>query len=225
MGKKMMAGTGLSLHCFDCDNRKITIDFSGKASDGQCYRNDASILFFSANSYKSAFLCIDKELNLRFEQNQAKDIEHLILPYYFTFRHYVELTLKAIIVALTDESSNITHDLKKLVNSATKFIKKLEFDKKTPRMFLTEDRFTEIKECIIREAETLKRRINDYCNVECADEYYRYIFEVENKALCLKNDKIELDYNQMHSLFTEIRDMLDGLCLKIREIKYIYCSL
>lgn len=222
----MLAGSGLSKHFIECKSKKVGIDFSGISSDGQCFRNDASILFFCANSYKSAFICLDKELDFRFENNNAiKDIEHLILPYYFNFRHYVELSLKALIVNLTKESPKITHDLQTLMTCVLEDIDILKFDESTPAMFCTQENYDKTKSEVIKLAQELNKKINEYQKHECAVEYYRYIFEKDKNDISLKHDKIELDYNQTRLLFFETRDLFDKLLMKLREIEYVYPTL
>lgn len=222
----MSAGSGLSKHFIEYESKKVGIDFSGISSDGQCFRNDASILFFCANSYKSAFICLDKELNSRFENNIiAKDIEHLILPYYFNFRHYVELSLKALIVNLTKESSKITHDLQTLMTGVLDNIDILKFDENTPAIFCTKEKYDNTKSEVIKLAQELNKKITEYQKFECAVEYYRYIFEKDKNDLSLKHDKIELDYSQIHALFLETRDLIDKLLMKLREIEYVYSTL
>ena len=222
----MSAGSGLSEHCIEYESKKVWVDFSGISSDGQCFRNDASILFFCANSYKSAFICLDKELKTRFENNiMSKDIEHLILPYYFNFRHYVELSLKALIVNLTKESPKMTHDLQTLILCVLNNIDILKFDESTPAIFCTKEKYDKIKSEVIKLAQDLKAKINEYQKLECAVEYYRYIFEKDKDDLSLKHNKIELDYNQTHSLFFEIRDLFDKLLVKLKKIEYVYSTL
>ena len=222
----MSAGSGLSQHLLNREEKTVGVDFSGKSADGECFRNDASILFFCANSYKSAFICLDKELRFRFENNYAhKDIEHLILPYYFNFRHYVELSLKALIVALTKESPKITHNLQNLMTCVTHAIDDLEFDTNTSAIFCTQEKFDSNKCEAIKLAQELNAKISEYLQFECAVEYYRYIFETDKDGLSLKHDRIELDYNQTHLLFFETRDLFDKLSTKLRNITYIYPTL
>ena len=222
----MSTGSGLSEHFIEYESKKVRVDFSGISPDGQCFRNDASILFFCANSYKSAFICLDKELKSRFENNIiAKDIEHLILPYYFNFRHYVELSLKALIVTLTQESPKITHDLQPLISCVLDNINFLKFDQNTPKIFCTEEQYDEIKSELIKLAQDLKEKINEYQKLECAVEYYRYIFEKDKNDLSLKHDKIDLDYNQTHSLFWGTRDLFDKFLMKLKQIEYVYSTL
>lgn len=222
----MSSGSGLSKHYIESNSKKVGIDFSGNAPDGQCFRNDASILFFCANSYKSAFICLDKELVFRFENNNpVKDIEHLILPYYFNFRHYVELSLKALIIALTKESPKTTHDLQSLMTCVLEKIDILKFDESIPAIFCTKEKYDKTKIEVIKLAQELNKKITEYQKLECAVEYYRYIFEKDKKDLSLKHDKIELDYNKTHALFFETRDLFDKLLMKLREIEYVYPTL
>lgn len=223
MGKKMYAGSGLLSYCVNREEQKITLDFSGNDETGCCFRNDASILFFDANSYKSAFLCIDRELAVRFQSNSEKDIAHLVLPYYFNFRHYVELALKAIIVGLTDESPKITHSLDSLMKEVCKCVEALEYDNETPPLFNNPPKFEKSKAQATSICDILKSKISEYSQIEYVDEYYRYIFEKDkSKGLVLNHAEISLDFPSVHSLFIEIRDLLDKLCVNLRDMTYIF---
>ena len=228
---KIKSGTGYSIHSIDRENKTISIDFSGNPdssdpifdkNDG-CLRNDASILFFVANSYKSAFLCIGRDIDNRFENNIEKDIEHLILPYYFNFRHYVETELKAIYVAVTNKSSENIHDICKLINQTVNAINEIsydEIDNSYPK--LPEDCFNEIKTNVLSICGKLKTMIDQYISIEPDVAYYRYIF---GKNLVLNNPVIQLDYPKTNQLFCSIRDLFDSLCIKLRDIIYIYFTL
>ena len=190
---KIKSGTGYSVQSIDRENKTIRIDFSGNPdsndpifdkNDG-CLRNDASILFFVANSYKSAFLCLGKEIENRFDKN--KEIEHLILPYLFNFRHYVELELKALYVTLTGESPKITHDLNELISNINDKLTNLDYseiDKGQGIFFISEKKFKDTKDECLETVEKLKNLIAEYSKDEPAVEYYRYIF---GKNLVLNN--------------------------------------
>lgn len=116
------------MHLIEREKKAIQVDFSGNAKDG-CYRNDASILFFAAKSYKDAFAVISQELNRRIEADcRANEIEHLILPYYFNFRHYVELELKALIVVLSGDSPKLSHKSGELVEYFSNLVDELKHD-------------------------------------------------------------------------------------------------
>lgn len=235
---KIKSGTGYSIHSIDRENKTIRIDFSGNPdsndpifdiNDG-CLRNDASILFFVANSYKSAFLCLGKEIENRFDKN--KEIEHLILPYLFNFRHYVELMLKALYVTLTGESPKITHSLNELVSNINDKLTNLDYceiDKGQGIFFISEKKFKDAKDECLETVEKLKNLIAEYSKDEPVVEYYRYIFENErsngDKYLVLNNPVIQLDYPKTNQLFCSIRDLFVSLCIKLRDIIYIYFTL
>ena len=223
---EMMDGSGLIEVEFDREKKRIRMNFSGydRYGDG-CYRNDASILFFASNSYRSAFLSIGRELEKRFEENRLKDIEHLILPYIFNFRHCVELELKALYVAITNQSPKVIHSIIKLTETLERVINEINYDQ-VDISYLTVSikEFNEIKSDILIIFSQLKSKVEEYNDMEAADEYYRYIFEKEKNTLQLKNPVIELDFVNTNELFINIRDLMDKLCMKIREIIYIQFS-
>ena len=229
LSKRLSTGSGASTHYFDRENKRLRIDFSG--SDGEkCYRNDASILFFASNSYKSAFLSLGSDIENRFENYTMKDIEHLVLPYFFNFRHYVELELKALYVAITSHSPKITHDLRKLIRITEQAIREISFNAiDNSFLRLTEAKFDSIKsEVTVLFAKT-RSMIEQYISKEPVVEYYRYIFENDkdngDKYLVLNHSIIELDFPETNKLFCNIRDSFDILCKKLREIIYIYFTL
>ena len=84
------------------------------------------------------------------------------------------------------------------------------------------------KECL-KTVEKLKILLTEYSKDEPAVEYYRYIFENEtvnkNKELILKNPIVSLDFNLTNNLFLKIISLFDTLCIKLREIIYIYFTL
>lgn len=229
---KISAGTGLLIVDFDRDNKKISIDFSGNDDrDGYCYRNDASILFFSANSYRSAFFSLGRDLEKRFESYVEKDIEHLILPYLFNFRHFVELELKAIYVTLTDKSPAITHDLTDLIGKIKNEITDLNYsniDHGEGVFFKSEKFFEDTKNECLKIIEKLKTLIDEYLKDEPAVEYYRYIFENEkvgkNRELTLNNPIISFDFNSTNTLFLNIRDLFDKLHKELNRIVFVQFS-
>lgn len=229
MTNKIATGSGASMHWLDREKKRVKIDFSGYDGD-LCFRNDASILFFASNSYRSAFLSLGRDLEERFESYIDKDIEHLILPYLFNFRHFVELELKALYVAVTNKSPDLTHDLKFLLTKVEESIIGIDYntiDKSYRNP--TEDQFNKIKDEAIGLFTDLKAKISIYIDKEPAQEYYRYIFEDEKKGreryIILKNTVVELDFLETDSLFKSIRSLFDKLRLKLRDIIYVYCSI
>lgn len=224
MSNKMATGSGASMHWLDREEKRVKVDFSGY--DGEmCFRNDASILFFASNSYRSAFLSLGRDLENRFENNAEKDIEHLILPYLFNFRHFVELELKALYVAMTNESPFVSHDLKSLSDKTEKALNNITY-KSIDRISrnVSEEEFNNFKNEAISIFSDLKRMILQYCLTEVAVEYYRYIFEKDGNNISLKNPVIEFDFKHQNELFINIRDKIDKLRMKLREFIYIYCT-
>lgn len=230
--KKMMNGTGITAHVFKKEEKQIGIDFSGYEPDNinfvgdkkVCYRNDASILFFSANSYWDAFNLISKEINKRFEGDYtSKGIERLILPYYFSFRHFVELELKALIIALSKHSPETTHKISKLVEIFCKLVDEIECDSSEYYIFSKD--YETAKRNSIQMCTKLSDLISQYLKFEYSDEYYRYIFEQKKGNLVLNHAVIELDYPSMNSLFYDIHDLFIKICIELRKIKYIYFTL
>lgn len=124
----MKNGTGKSLHTFDYEKKYSGIDFSGIDEDNCCYRNDASIFFYIANSDLTSFYVLSKQIEKSFAVQNRKEVEHLILPYYFNFRHYLELELKALIVGMTNKSPNIIHDLGALWEDFSKIFSSLSHE-------------------------------------------------------------------------------------------------
>lgn len=229
---KIFTGTGFLNSRFDRENKKIEIDFSGYDDrDGYCYRNDASILFFSANSYRSAFLCLGKELENRFDNSKVKNIGHMILPYLFNFRHFVELELKALSVALTGESPIITHSLNELIcdfNDKLTNLNYCKIEKGQGIFFKSEKFFEDAKNECLETVKKLKDLIAQYSEDEPAVEYYRYIFENEkvnkNKELILNNPIVSLDFNLTNSLFLNIMGLFDKLHQELNKIVYVQFS-
>lgn len=223
-----MNEVGLSTHSINRKTKKVEIDFSGYEPEWTnvigdktlCLRNDASILFFVANSYWTAFDLISKELNKRFENEyNNKDIEQLVLPYYFNFRHFVELELKALIVALSTSSPETTHKLNVLANELSNLIKDIERD---PKICSEQTRYIEAKEKSIYLCDKLKELIAKYCDIEFADEFFRYIFEKKNGSINLKHYVIKLNYCVENDLFNNIHELLMNICDELSSYKYIY---
>lgn len=225
MPKRMAAGSGATATWLNRENKTIKIDFSG--FDGNlCFRNDASILFFASNSYRSAFLSLGRDLEERFETYIDKDIAHLVLPYLFNFRHFVELELKALYTAITNNSPKITHDLKILLSYNKNALKELSFEEiDKSYISITEEKFNVSKKEACDIFDNLEIIINKYIEKEITVEYYRYIFEIQTenreKYLALNNPVIELDFKETDLLFKSVRDMADKLRVKLIEFIYV----
>lgn len=220
MDNSIKKGTGLSVHSIDYDQKRIAIDFSGIGEDNICFRNDASIFFFAANSYKQAFYLLGKKIEERFEnKNKEKEIEHLILPYFFNFRHYVELELKGIITAVTEESPKMTHNLKELFEIAKEAITLIE-PKQDEFFFKEADKHKANAQALI---EMIEVEMKPYLEQEPAADFYRYIFGVNNKNIVLSQPVIRLDYSKANDMFMDIVTHFNNLYEELRETgTYVY---
>lgn len=225
MSNQLADGTGMMEICYDSEKKKIILDLSGNDRRDGCYRNDASILFFASNSYRSSYICIGNELNKRFENNQIKHIHHLILPYLFNFRHFLELELKGLYVAITNESPTPTHNLDTLLKSVGTAITNLEFGQNDYiHIDLSIEEFNLLHPEIKTIYNDLKSLITKYSQNEPAVEYYRYVFEINNKQLKLNNPVIEFDFYEINELFLEIRNTIDKLRSKLKEVIFLMCT-
>ncbi len=224
----MKNGTGLSCRKFDAEKRYVGIDFSGieenegMQEEGHCFRNDASIFFYASSSYFASFHLISQQIDKAFEKAERKTVERLILPYYFNFRHYLELELKALIIGLTDESPNISHDLMYLWKEFSKRFSDLEYDSDQVLQYkVTQDSFEKQKSkilCVMAKAEII---LKEYVAKEPNVEYYRFIFDTKME---LKNPIIELDFPDVDKELRELAQRFKEIKLYLREIIYLYFS-
>ena len=219
MEKRVKSGTGLSLHSLDREEMKVEIDLSGDY-DNNCFRNDASIFFFAANSYKHAFYLIGKELEKRFSEGaKHKDIEHLILPYCFNFRHYVELELKGYIVALDNAPPGRTHNLSVLLESVSNMLESIEIE---DRSIFTENADANIEKACFS-MDIIKDKIATYLETEPAADFYRYIFDKDMKKLMMRETVISLDFVKTRELFRDVMREFNNVYTCLREAGlYIY---
>lgn len=97
-----------------------------------CYRNDASVLFYIANSYWNATKTLEEKIKNCFEDEKDYSdlITQLVMPYLFEFRHFVEVSLKALFMNATGEQAETIHDLDKLFISAKDAILALQRDER-----------------------------------------------------------------------------------------------
>ena len=234
---KQMAGTGLSVHRFDFLTKSMSIEFngivrevdkSGKIVD-HCFRNDASILFFAANSYKKSFDVISNKIDALFmepESNKvARDISHLILPYYFSFRHFVELELKAYIMCITKRKPKKSHTLNDLYNDYYNKLRSLQY--KGIDLILPKQDFRDHKNKAMEISRLLREKLDSYIDLESADEYYRFILELPDKndtdkSLKLNRSEIKLEYGDTDRLFRDMCKLFNAIRIELSCFIYTY---
>lgn len=131
-------GTGQLIREFNKEKKTVLLDLSGNdietpaGAKTNCYRNDASVLFYIANSYWNATKTLEEKIKNCFEDEKDYSdlITQLVMPYLFEFRHFVEVSLKALFMNATGEQAETIHDLDKLFISAKDAILALQRDER-----------------------------------------------------------------------------------------------
>ena len=201
-------GSGAYSVSFDCDNKKLSLDLSGNASfmgeDTQCYRNDSTVLLFVAHSYKSSFTVVEKALVTSFDNHDEKTAKHLMLPYYFLFRHYLELELKSFLMGITANTPPPVHDLKRLSRLLQQKLNALKYSKEVSG---AKDRidFDHHKDIVHNLVVSLRDEIKSFKSFEPADEYFRFLYTT---GFELQKAQIDFDYNNQTVLFHRINGCL-----------------
>lgn len=228
MGKKIKSGSGLLQVRYDNEKRYIGFDISGnekkntEAETVSCFRNDASIFFLAANSYLAAFYVLSEQMNKSFEADAQKEVRHLVLPYYFNFRHYVELELKGLIITMTNEIPEITHDLKSLWKAFSKKMDGLEYNSEVINDRVKKVDFVRVKNDIKIHMKQVYNILEEYIKEEPAADYYRFLFDTKFE---LSKTIVELDFGCVDKLFRNMANEFKLINAKSHEIVYIYCTL
>lgn len=217
----MKKGSGLTEHGIDYEKKIISIDFTGNR-DGQCFRNDPSIFFFVANSYRKSFYTISEHIEELFnDKANRKDIEHLVLPYFFSFRHYLELELKAIISSITNEITADTHSLKDLLQRLEDALNSISENEETYKLF--QNNFQANKTKALKDFTEIRRLIERFLIIEPSVEYYRYLFK---KKMTLDNPILTLDFCEQDKLFKLIVQKIHRFNILLRDMDvYVYFTL
>jgi len=133
------------------------------------------------------------------------------LPIFFLFRHYVELTLKACIIAKT-KSKKI---MKGLNIPKLKYIHNLnELLSKLKNLFSPEEEFL---------SKSIQGRIRLLGDFDRESQTFRYPFDKNGN--CLINDQMMIGMENTKKMIKEISFGLDGLLSKLIEEKDIAQSL
>lgn len=179
---KDKSGSGFIRADIDAASKQITIDFSGKekleVNDNygnkktieRDYFNSESVLFFVSNSYWVANraiyndLCADLD---KYTNSSKKDlllekrVLRYVLPYYFSFRHFVETEIKALSIAVKRKGVMNTHYLIELAKDLKDGISKLTIN--SSGVFIKDENELEIRKAsITKELDELLDYINDY---------------------------------------------------------------
>ena len=220
-------GTGQLIRGFNKEKKTVMLDLSGndiEATTGEkmnCYRNDASVLFYIANSYWKATKTLEEKINNCFEaEKDCSDlITQLVMPYLFEFRHFVEVSLKALFMNATGEQAEIVHDLDKLFISAKDAIMTLKRDERPGILAITDEEYNSSMANIKKYLDKMEKIIIPYASSEPTVEYYRFLFDRNNN---LDNPIIILDYEKERQLQNDYYSAYKWLIRSIHEIHYIF---
>ena len=220
-------GTGQLVREFNREKRTVLLDLSGNDIEAttygkiNCYRNDASVLFYIANSYWNATKTIEEKISNCFEaeKDYSDLITQLVMPYLFEFRHFVELSLKALFMNATGEQAEIVHDLDKLFISAKDAIMALQRDERPGILAITDEKYNSSMANIKKYLDKMEEIIVPYASSEPSVEYYRFLFDRNNN---LDNPIITLDFEKERQLQNEYYSAYKWLIRSIHEIHYIY---
>ena len=209
-----MQGSGLIEYRIKREKQQVGIDVSGNLGNS-CYRNDASIMLFLANSYYESSSILLKTIGDSFDsQKEAKEIMKYVLPFMFNSRHYFELELKGLVMMLDSKHTPITHNISGLINELKLRLCSYDYTR-IDNPLIKENEFNNGKATANKLLNSIETNILSFISDEPIVEYYRYIFD--NKY-SIADPQIDFDYKCYSTLFKSIRS--DFIKLK----KELHCS-
>ena len=181
-------GTGQLIREFNKEKKTVLLDLSGNdietpaGEKTNCYRNDASVLFYIANSYWNATKTLEEKIKNCFEDEKDYSdlITQLVMPYLFEFRHFVEVSLKALFMNATGEQAKTIHDLDKLFISAKDAILALQRDERPGILAISDEKYNSSMASIKKYLNKMEKIIIPYASSEPSVEYYRFLFDKNN---------------------------------------------
>lgn len=220
-------GTGQLIREFNKEKKTVLLDLSGNdietpaGGKTNCYRNDASVLFYIANSYWNATKTLEEKIKNCFEDEKDYSdlITQLVMPYLFEFRHFVEVSLKALFMNATGEQAETIHDLDKLFISAKDAILALQRDERPGILAISDEKYNSSMASIRKNLKKMEEIIIPYASSEPSVEYYRFLFDKNNN---LDDPIITLDYEKERQLQNKYYRAYKWLIRSIHEIHYIF---
>lgn len=141
------------------------------------------------------------------------------MPYLFEFRHFVEVSLKALFMNATGEQAETIHDLDKLFISAKDAILALQRDERPGILAISDEKYNSSMASIRKNLKKMEEIIIPYASSEPSVEYYRFLFDKNNN---LDDPIITLDYEKERQLQNEYYRAYKWLIRSIHEIHYIF---
>lgn len=201
---RLKMGSGAYGFSFDIEKRKLSLDFSGNSSfmggPVECYRNDSQVMLFVAHSYQRSFATIEQKLIDAIDNKREDEARHLMLPYFFLFRHYQELELKSFFMGVKGLAPSRSHNLNKLCNEFLNSVKDLSFDKEIAGVSDLNE-FEQHKRVVLELIQSLHEEIVYFKAYEPADDYFRFLY---SKKFKLAKHIIDFEYSKQVALFHRI---------------------
>lgn len=212
-------GSGYILLDFDEKTKTINLDVSGNDGDFGSFRNDASILWTVAQSYMTSCKVLLKSIENGFENSDRYLVINLIIPYYFNFRQYIEVSLKAITLWANKSDYKKIHVLSKLFTDVNDSIGAILTKPEIWNSNVKEEEVSECLEKVNKYLLDLKKNISIVEQNETSFEYYRFIFETNNQ---LKKTKISFDYKKEIELYNNTVQLINSIVNNLRVLIYIF---
>ena len=215
-------GSGYILLDFDEKTKTINLDIIGNDGDFGSFRNDASILWTVAQSYMTSCKVLLKSIENGFENSDRYLVINLIIPYYFNFRQYIEVSLKAITLWANKSDYKKIHVLSKLFTDVNDSIGAILTKPEIWNSNVKEEEVSECLEKVNKYLLDLEKNISIVEQNETSVEYYRFIFETNNQ---LKKAKISFDYKKEIELYNNTVRLINSIVNNLRDLIYIFAPI
>lgn len=212
-------GSGYILLDFDEKTKAVNLDVSGNDGDFGSFRNDASILWTVAQSYMTSCKVLLKSIENGFENSDRYLVTNLIIPYYFNFRHYIEVSLKAITLWANKSEYKKIHGLSELFKDVKESIGAILTKPEMWNSNVKKDDVSERLEKVNEYLLDLEKNISIVEQNETSVEYYRFIFETNNQ---LEKAKISFDYKKEFELYNNTVRLINSIVNNLRVLIYIF---
>ena len=149
-------------------------------------------------------------------------VTNLIIPYYFNFRHYIEVSLKAITLWTNKSNYKKIHGLSELFTDVNDSIKAILTKPEMWNSNVKKDDVSEHLEKVNEYLLDLEKNISIVEQNETSVEYYRFIFETNNQ---LKKTKISFDYKKEIELYNNTVRLINSIVNNLRVLVYIFAPI
>jgi hypothetical protein len=223
-------GTGAMSFEHDPETSDIKLDFDHREGRNHeiSFLNYGAILFFAADSYQKSYRVLRNEMKRIYELKDRgwdKEVSKLIMPLVFSFRHCLELNLKALYINIYNEDFAKTHDFAKLLCDFKKNISGIKEDAYMKKAHPTEsfaERISEAKKLL----NNLEEKIDEFIAKEYSPEFYRFLLDKDiedNIGTTTKlNFNLDKDVTLMNDIIYGILNIKKYFYLNIKQFSIGY---